>query len=100
VNHFTNKKGWNAIRAASPWRFRARKQRGGRPTGAYFTTLHVNAPNFSSVTRVPIAKQRYRFTFLDIGDLTPRRGPLGRYVFYSRTDYLVDRRRQQYEGLS
>jgi hypothetical protein len=100
MNHFTDRKGWNGIRAASPWRFRAHRQRGGRPTGAYFTTLLPTAPNFFAVTRVPAAKQKYRFSFIDVGDLRMRRGPLGRYVFYSRTDYSVEKSRQQYEGPS
>jgi hypothetical protein len=98
VNHFRNRKGWNAILASSPWQFRARKQRGGRPAGAYFTTLHPSHTNFYKITRVPVDKQRFLFRFLDIGDLTPRRGPLGRYVFFSPTDYLVVKARQQYEG--
>ena len=98
MNHFTNKKRWNAIRAASPWLFKARKQRGGRPKGAYFTTLDVKHPNFFKIARVPVHKQHYVFQFLDMGDLTPRRGPLGKYVFYSPKDYRVVKSRQQYEG--
>lgn len=98
MNHFTDRKGWNGIRAASPWCFRAHRQRGGRPTGAYFTTLFPTDANFYSVTRVPVAKRNYRLTFVDVGDLRKRRGPLGRYVFYSRTDYFVEKPRQQYEG--
>jgi hypothetical protein len=98
MNHFTDRKGWNGIRATLAWRFRARKQQGGRPTGAYFTTLFPTDPNFYSVTRVPVAKRKYRFTFVDVGDLQRRRGPLGRYVLYSPTDYVVEKPRQQYEG--
>jgi hypothetical protein len=98
MNHFTNKKGWNAIRASSPWVFKAHKQRGGRPTGAYFTTLDTSHPNFFKIARVPKKKQQYQFEFTDAGDLTPRKGPLGKYVFYSPTDYKVARSRQIYEG--
>ena len=103
MNHFTNKKGWKAIRAVSPWCFQARKQRGGRPTGAYFTTLDAKHPNFFRITRVPKKKQVFVFQFVDIGDLTPRRGRLGKFVFYSPTDYFVaefhqGKKRQLYEG--
>jgi hypothetical protein len=100
MNHFTDRNGWNAIRASSPWCFRARKPRGGRPVGAYFTTIHPTAVNFFKITRVPVHKQRYMFSFVDVGDLTPRRGPLGRYVFFSPRDYLVAGYRQLYEGLA
>lgn len=80
--------------------FSSKRQRGGRPAGAYFATLHPTTPNFFAITRVPVAKRQYRFTFVDLGDLAPRRGPLGRYVFYSPTNYFVAVPRQQYEGLA
>jgi hypothetical protein len=48
---------------------------------------------------VPVYKRTHMFRFVDIGDLTPKRGPLGRYVFYSPTDYYVAQNRQIYEGI-
>jgi|SRR5215469_10379396 len=100
MNHFTDGQGYNAIRAASPWRFRARRQRGGQPFGAYFTTLELDAPNFFQKVRVPVKKRRFVFRFVDVGDLLPYPGPRGRYVSYSPQDYLVEKPRQQYDGLA
>jgi hypothetical protein len=54
MNHYTNKKGFNAIRANSPWRFRARRQRNKNPLGAYFTTLNPFDPDFYELTRLPV----------------------------------------------
>src|SRR5438094_4266994 len=99
MNHCTDRKGWNAIRAISPWRFLARRQRGNNPTGAYFTTLHPSTPKFFKRTRVPVHKRTHMFCFVDIGDLTPKQGPLGQWIFYSPVDYLVPRHRQVYEGV-
>jgi hypothetical protein len=98
MNHFTDRKGHEAIRAVSPWRFRARRQRGGQPFGAYFTTLELSAPNFFQKVRVPVKKRRFVFRFEDAGDLLRYPGPRGRYVLYSPTDYLVKKPRQQYDG--
>jgi hypothetical protein len=63
VNHFTDRKGWNGIRATPTWRFRAKLQRGGRTKGAYFTNLHPSAPNFFAVTRVPVTKRALSVLF-------------------------------------
>jgi hypothetical protein len=98
MNHFTNRRGWQGIRATSPWCFRARRQRGNNPTGAYFTTLDPSSPKFFKRTRVPRHKRPHMFCFVDIGDLVPKRGPLGRWVFYSPSDYFVAKHRQLYEG--
>jgi hypothetical protein len=99
MNHFTDRKGWNGIRATSPWCFRARKQRANNPTGAYFTTLHPSAPKFYKRTMVPVHKRTHMFRFVDVGDLIRKRGPLGQWVFYSPTDYYVTQNRQIYEGV-
>ena len=107
MNHFTDRKGHDAIRAVSPWRFRARRQRGRQPFGAYFTTLELSAPNFFQKVRIPVRKRRFMFRFVDVGDLLPFPGPRdllpfpgprGLYVLYSPTDYFVAKPRQQYEG--
>jgi hypothetical protein len=98
VNHFTDRKGYLAVRAVSPWRFRAHPQRGGQPFGAYFTTLELSAVNFFRKVRLPVRKRRFVFRFVDAGDLLPYPGPRGRYVFYSPADYFVAPPRQQYAG--
>lgn len=98
MNHFTDQKGHNAIRAVSPWGFRAHGQRGGQPFGAYFTTLGLGTPNFFRKVRIPLKKQRFVFRFVDVGDLLPFPGPRGQYVFFSPTDYFVAKSRQQYAG--
>src|SRR5437868_14955134 len=101
MNHYTNKKGYNAIQAVSPWCFRARRQRiRSKPFGAYFTTLLPSAPNFVRRVRLPKAKREYRFSFTDVGDLLPIPGPRGKDVFYSPHDYYVAQPRQLYSGLA
>lgn len=98
MNHFTNQKGWNAIRATTIWVFKAKKQRGGRPRVAYFTTLDLGDPRFFRITRLPVAKRTFVFRFIDADDLIPRAGPLGQFVFYSPKDYPVTTDRQRFEG--
>ncbi len=99
MNHFTDRKGWKGIRATSTWRFRSRCQRGNNPMGAYFTTLHPSSPKFFKRTRVPCHKRTHMFRFVDVGDLKSKRGPFGKWVFYSPNDYLVAKHRQLYEGV-
>jgi hypothetical protein len=99
MHHYTDKKGYNGIRASSPWRFKAGRQRlRSKPFGAYFTTLLPTASNFLQKVRLPKVKRKYRFSFVDLGDLIPLPGPRGKDVFYSPRDYLVDRPRQEYCG--
>jgi hypothetical protein len=101
MHHYTNKKGYNGIRAVPTWCFKAaRQRRADKPFGAYFTTLLPSAPNFVRRVRLPRAKREYRFSFVDVGDLTPLPGPGGRYVFYSPADYRVGPPRQQYSGFA
>jgi hypothetical protein len=98
MNHYTNKKGYNAIRTGSPWHFVARKQRNKNPFGVYFTTYSPTEPNLALKLRVPRKKTEYVFSFVDMGDLIPLRGPRGRHIFYSPTDYFVIKRRQLFAG--
>lgn len=99
MNHFTDKAGWNAIRAAPTWRFKAfQPPQKAHPVGAYFTTLGPNEPNLFSKIRVPKVKQMYLFSFLDVGDLKPLDSDRGAWIFYSPTDYDVGRERQTYQG--
>ena len=101
TNHYTDAKGYNAIKAVSPWHFRAGKPRSpSKPFGAYFTTLVPSDPNFVKRVRLPKSKRKYRFSFEDGGDLLPLPGPGGKWVFYSPTDYFVDDDRHLYSGLA
>ena len=99
MNHFTNKPGWNAIRATPTWRFKAfQPPQRAHPVGAYFTTYGPAEPNLFTKIRVPKLKQVYLFSFVDVGDLKPLDSDRGEWIFYSPTDYDVTRERQTYEG--
>lgn len=95
MHHYTDKDGYNAIRATSPWHFRASPPPGDHPVGAYFTTLPPGTPKLANRLRIPKSKLEYMFTFTDVGDLTALRGDRGEWIFYSPTDYFVDERRQR-----
>lgn len=94
--HFTDKEGYNAIRAGVEWRFkigRPPKRDPEHPPAAYFTTLGPCEPNLDRL-RIPSGKRQYVFAFTDLGDLTPIRGGKGRYILFSNADYVVARVRQ------
>lgn len=99
-HHYTDKDGYNAIRAATVWHFQAHKPPGNHPFGAYFTTLGRGTRNLSQRLRIPRSKSEYVFEFTDVGDLTPLTGGRGRYIFYSPHDYGVDVPRQIYSGVA
>lgn len=98
MNHFTDRDGYNAIRAVSPWHFRASQPPGDHPFGAYFTTLEPGTPNLAKRLLIPKRKIEYLFSFDDLGDLKPLRGGRGEFIFYSPQDYDVDEGRQRYCG--
>jgi len=99
IHHYTNKKGYNAIRAVPVWCFQTGPQRTrAKPYGAYSTTLQPSDPNFVRRVRLPRTKREYRFSFADLNDLTSLLGPGGQFVFYSSTDYYVEQPRQIYSG--
>jgi hypothetical protein len=95
MHHYSDKDGYNAIGATSPWQFRASQPPGDHPFGAYFTTLPPGTPKLAVRLRIPKSKLEYVFTFIDVGDLTPLRGDRGEWIFYSLTDYFVDEPRQR-----
>jgi len=97
MNHFTDKDGYNGIRASSPWHFRASQPpvRLHHPFGAYFTTLPPHTKNLAKRLGIPKRKTEYIFSFDDIGDLTPLDNDRGEWIFYSPVDYDVDRKRQR-----
>jgi len=98
MNHFTDKKGYNAIRSQLVWRFIASQPPSNHPFGAYFTTLARGAPNLACRLRVPKNKTKYVFEFVDGGDLLPLPGHRGRNIFYSPADYEVGQERQVFSG--
>jgi hypothetical protein len=95
MHHYTDRDGYNAIRATSPWHFRASQPPGDHPFGAYFTTLPPGTPKLANRLRIPKSKLEYVFTFTDVGDPTPLRGDRGEWIFYSTADYFVDEQRQR-----
>jgi len=92
--HYTDKSSWNSIRSQVDWTFKTHRPPGDHPVGAYFTTLPPNSRNLASRLGIPAAKIEYVFCFRDAGDLEPLPGDRGRYIFFSRSDYLVEEGRQ------
>jgi hypothetical protein len=104
VFHYTDKDGWNAIRAQSVWRFRANQPKDpDRPYGAYFTDIEPTQANLKTLhkrLRVPKMKQEYVFWFLETVGLVQLNGGRGRdrRIFFSPIDYDVIEERQKYGG--
>jgi hypothetical protein len=100
VNHYTDKKGYNGIRATPDWVFEASQPPApaGHPFGAYFTTLPPGTKNLAIRLRIPRLKTEFFFSFEDANDLTALDGDRGEYIFYSRIDYVVVKDRQTYQG--
>ena len=92
--HYTNKRGFDAIRASKPWRFRAEVPPGDHPRGTYFTRLPPETVNLAKRLGIPKEKTEYVFIFGDEGDLIPLPGGRGRYIVYSADDYEVPTERQ------
>jgi hypothetical protein len=99
-HHYTNRTGYNGIRAGVVWHFHAALPPGNRPFGAYFTTLPPGTKRLASCLRIPRSKLAFVFVFDDAGDLTPLSGGRGEFIFYSPTDYDVDKPRQLYAGVA
>jgi len=97
-HHYTNRTGYNAIRAPVVWHFIAAQPPGNRPFGAYFTTLAPGTKGMAKRLRIPRSKLAFAFIFLDVGDLTPVSGGRGEFIFYSPVDYDVDQPRQFFAG--
>ncbi|WP_435008469.1 hypothetical protein P12x_005677 [Tundrisphaera lichenicola] len=100
--HYTDRAGYNSIRAGVDWCFKANTPPPGdedHPRASYFTTWGPGAPNLERL-RLPIDKRRYVFVFEDAGDLIPLRGGRGSYILYFRGDYVVERVRQRDSGES
>ena len=104
IFHYTDKKGWNGIRAQKVWRFDAAQPKDpDRPFGAYFTDIPPSDESLRTLhkrLRVPKEKQQYLFWLSDTIDLKQHNGGSGRdrRIYYSPIDYFVDEQRQQGEG--
>jgi hypothetical protein len=102
VFHYTDKPGWNAIRAQLVWQFKVSQPRApDRPRGAYFTNIEPTETNLRTLfkrIRVPKLKQDYVFWFVGTDGLVQLNSGLGRdkWVFFSRIDYDVAEDRQKY----
>jgi hypothetical protein len=94
LNHYTDKKGFNAIRSQPTWLFKAAQPPGDHPFGAYFTPLPETTPLLARRLRISREKVAYIFSFHDSGDLKKLRGDRGEISYYSPKDYSVEPPRQ------
>jgi hypothetical protein len=95
--HYTDRAGYNSIRAEVDWCFRAYEpppHDRDHPKGAYFTTLGPDAKGLARRLRLPTRKLEFVFVFEDVGDLTSLRGDRGRWIYHSTADYVVIKSRQ------
>lgn len=102
--HYTNRDGWNGIRAQPTWRFRAsRPPSADRPTGVYFTDLEPSPVNLRTLCkrlRIPKVKREYAFWFTGTTGLMQLNDGRGRdrHIYFSPTDYDIVPSRQKFEG--
>jgi len=92
--HYTNKKGFDAIRSQPTWVFKASQPPGDHPFGAYFTPLPESTPLLARRLRIGKEKVGYMFSFGDAGDLKRIDGDRGEIAYYSPTTYPVEPSRQ------
>jgi hypothetical protein len=97
--HYTDKEGYNAVRANPTWRFRAHQPpKKENPVAAYFTTLSPATKLLAAKLRVGKGKIEFVFEFEDAGDLKRLNPDRELHVFISPLDYNVERERQEYSG--
>jgi hypothetical protein len=98
--HYSNTKGFNAIRSQPTWIFKASQPPGDHPAGAYFTTLPPGTINLGKRIFVRGCRDKLEFVFHFSGDdgLKPLPGGRGEVIFYSPEDYPVERDRQIAHG--
>ena len=98
--HYTDDDGYKAIVAQPEWLFKATKPPGGRPKGAYFTTLRPDAPRLAARLQIPKEKLQCVVCFAGDEGLVPYRGQRGKIIRYSPCDYRVTADRQVDHGPS
>lgn len=98
--HYSNDKGYKAISSQPVWLFKALKPPGDHPKGAYFTTLAPGTKNLAKRLFVRGSADKVTFVFSFSGEdgLKPLDGGRGAFIFYSETDYPVERGRQGSHG--
>ena len=98
--HYTDEKGYKAISSQPTWLFKAFKPAGDRPKGAYFTDLPPGTKNLGKRLFVRGCADKTKFVFRFSGgeDLERLPGGRGDYIFFSKTDYPVEKDRQQEHG--
>jgi len=96
--HYTDRAGYNGIRATPKWLFRASQPPGVHPVGAYFTDYKEDEPLLAQKLRIPRGKLEFVFCFSDADDLKALPGGRGRHIFYSAVDYIVSEPRQLRHG--
>ncbi len=103
--HYTDKDGWNAIRSQLEWLFKTSQPLAKeRPNGVYFTDIEPTEENLRTLhkrIRVPKKKQDFVFWFTGRDGLTQLFEGRGRdrRIFFSDSDYTVEKSRQQHEGI-
>ena len=102
--HYTDKDGWNAIRAQKTWRFKVSQPKDpSRPAGVYFTDIEPTEANLRVLykkLRVPKIKQDYIFWFTKTEGLSQLNDGRGRdrHIFFSAVAYEVESDDQGYQG--
>jgi hypothetical protein len=98
--HYTDSSGYKGISAQVTWLFRASKPPGDHPKGAYFTTLPPGTRNLAKRLFVRGCADKIAFVFCFSGgeDLKRLDGGRGQFIFFSDTDYLVEKTRQGPHG--
>ncbi len=89
--HYTTVDGYKAISSQPDWVFKAAKPPGPHPVGAYFTPLPPGATDLCTRLLIPRRKVEYTFEFAREDGLRTIRGRRRIDVFYSPTDYVVNR---------
>lgn len=99
--HYTDKIGYNALRAQTTWNFKTdQPPRKENPVAAYFTTLNPLTPLLAAKLRIGREKIEYVFEFTDAGDLKRLDPDRKLHVFISECDYKVEPQRQNFHGPS
>ena len=103
VYHYADEDGYNSIRAASVWRFRAHRpppRDDDHPTAAYFSWLPPDTRNLSRRISLSTVKLEFVFAFFDAGDLSSLRGGREVSIALALSNYVVVKERQSYCGPS